>query len=166
MRAAAAVAVRSRPETVRGDGLRGELPVEFRFLFDQPRPQRDRLALHGFKQASYCGDLLRPQFQLFRQFQHMRWTRISVQFRGQRHSHAAPLAEVGDLLLRKRLDGSVLHSGVRAFGKYAARYKQKDGCRQNALHWKLRGEMPLLSQKPAELETLRTTAGRQMIVPL
>ena len=79
-----------------------------------------------FEQALHAGALLGGEFELVGEFENVQWPRIAVQFGRQRQAHAAAGAEVGDLLLGKRLDRARLHPGIKGLCMHAR--DESDGC--------------------------------------
>src|SRR3954452_23995653 len=71
----------------------------------------------------------------------MAGTRIPIQFRRERQTHAAPGAQVRDLLIGKRFDGAGLHSGVGGLSdrRSECEHQGGDGERNKLLHG---GDLP------------------------
>src|SRR3954463_9712369 len=76
-----------------------EQPVQRRLLGDEAFTNRYGLSLHGFEHVASTASLRVGKTESVGKLQQMAGTRIAIQFRRERQTHAAPGAQIRDLLI-------------------------------------------------------------------
>src|SRR5262245_30054690 len=110
-----------------------ELAVESSLCGDQALAEWYRLGLHGLKELPHLLLLHLAQLQLCRKLEHMPRARIAVELGGEGQAHAASCLQVGNLVLRERLDRPGLETCVRLMRLRPTRRRcEKAGGRRDA----------------------------------
>ena len=99
-------------QACRGNRPIGELFIQIGFLHNQLLTERYRFGLHGGDELLHFRPLLVRQIKRVGKLQHMHRAGISVDLGRERQAHAAARPQVGDLLLRQRLDRSRFKTGI------------------------------------------------------
>jgi hypothetical protein len=88
--------------------------------------------LHGIEEALNLDALIRGQVKPITELENMARAGISVELGGKRQAHATSGSKIVDLLLRQRLDGAMLKTGIGLNGLRAGNVARDDkrGCKQ------------------------------------